>query len=180
MRLSAADERLHGAFRQSAHLSGVRRKARGLNPEKRYPSSGGALDPPDRGNFRLLDRPSWDSWSRLVGPFELCPRRVPALDYASAVGAGSGSDCGAATPERRRLGLDLAGAEAASLSTFALDLDRVVRFGLGLASTSLSRLTAANSAVGGSEAASVFRLRPRPSCFASADRCSEYAGAVRG
>jgi hypothetical protein len=68
-----ADLRLHGAFRQSAHLSGIRRKTRGLNPKKRYPSSGGALDPPDRGNFRLLDRPSRDSWSRLLGPCRALP-----------------------------------------------------------------------------------------------------------
>jgi hypothetical protein len=93
------------------------------------------LDPRISLLVRFLKRDSCRASSALV---ELCLRRVPARDYASAVGVGSGSDCGAATRERGRLGLDLVGAEAASPSTFALDLERVVRFGLGSAAISVS------------------------------------------
>ena len=84
-------------------------------------------------------------------------------------GVSEGTQIGVATArERGRLGLDLVGAEAISPSTFDVDLERVVRFRLGFAATSPSRLAAA-----GSDAASVLGFRPSPSCFASADRCSE-------
>ena len=56
----------------------------------------------------------------------------PAGDYASGVGVGSGSDCVATARERGRLGLDLVGADAASLWTSGLDLERLVRLGLGV------------------------------------------------
>jgi hypothetical protein len=61
--------------------------------------------------------------------------------------------------ERGRLGLDLVGAEAASF-TSDFNLERRVRVGLGLAAISPPRLAAADSAVAGSGAASVFGLRP--------------------
>jgi hypothetical protein len=65
-------------------------------------------------------------------------------------GVSEGTQIGVATArERGRLGLDLVGAEAISPSTFDVDLERVVRFRLGFAATSPSRLAAADSAVAG-------------------------------
>ena len=70
--------------------------------------------------------------SETLRVLELCPRGHPARDYASAAGVGSGSDCVATTRERGRLGIDLVGADAASLSTSGFDLERLVRLGLGV------------------------------------------------
>src|SRR5215831_2689424 len=101
---------------------------------KRVPILGSCLDPSRSEKFRLLDRLKRDSCRDSSALVELCPRRVPARDYASAVGVGTGSDCVATARERGRLGLDLVGADAASPSTFALDLERLVRPGLDVAS----------------------------------------------
>src|SRR5215469_4724668 len=46
--------------------------------------------------------------------------RYPVRDYASAVGVG-GSDCVATARKRGRLGLDLVGADATSVSTSGFD-----------------------------------------------------------
>jgi hypothetical protein len=84
------------------------------------------------------------------------------------VGVEGGSDCVAASRERCFLCLAF-GSEAAPLTTSDLDLERVARLDLGLAVTFASEF-AADIAVTGSEAASIFGLRPRPSCFANAER----------
>ena len=94
-------------------------------------------------------------------------------DQASAVGVGTGSDCGGETRERGRLCLAFVGFEAASFTPSDFDRERVVRVGSGAASTSPSTCCAAVSAGLGASVATVFGLRPRPSCFARVDRCSE-------
>jgi hypothetical protein len=101
-------------------------------------------------------------------------------DQASALGAGTGSDCGGATRERGRPRLAFVGSEAASFTASDFDRERVVRLGLGVRSTSppaastfSSPFATADSADIGSRASSAFGLRPSPSCFARVDRCSE-------
>ena len=156
----------------SSKNKGVLIRNKGTHPREVFRT------PPGRENFGSLSkRLSRDRWSRLAGPFDF---RRCVSGYASAVGVGTGSDCVATVRERGRLCLDFVGVEAVSLSTSDLGLERVDRRGLGFAATSPSRLAAADSAVAGSGAASVLCFRPSPNCFASVDRCSEYAGAVRG
>jgi hypothetical protein len=99
---------------------------------------------------------------------------------ASAVGVGSGSDCGGATRERGRICLGFVGSDAASLTASDLDPERVVLLGLALdsispsaASTFSSPFATADSAGVGAGASSALGSRPRPSCFARVDRCSE-------
>jgi hypothetical protein len=75
--------------------------------------------------------------------------------------------CVAATRERGRLCLDF-GSEGASFTISDFGLERLVRLGLRLASICSSTFAATDSAV-----ASVFGLRPRPSCLASVERRSE-------
>jgi hypothetical protein len=98
--------------------------------------------------------------------------------YTPAVGVEGGSDCVGATRERGRLCLAFGSAPASFTSDF--DLERRVRLGLGLVSTCSSTFAAADSAVAGADATAGMDFRPSPSSFASVDRCSEYAGAVRG
>ena len=89
-----------------------------------------------------------------------------------------GSDCAGAARERGLLCLALGSAAVSVTSDF--DLERRVRLGLGLVSTGCSTFVMADSAVAGAEATASVDFRPSPSCFARDDRCSEYAGAVRG
>jgi hypothetical protein len=98
--------------------------------------------------------------------------------YASAVGVEGGSDCVGATRERDRLCLAFGSAAASVTSDF--DLERRVRRGWGLVSTCSSIFAAAGSAVAGADGTAVTDFRPSPSSLASVERCSEYAGAVRG
>ena len=94
------------------------------------------------------------------------------------MGVEGGSDCVGATRERGRLCLAFGSAGASFGSDF--DLERRVRLGLGLVSTCSSKFATAGPAVAGAEATAGVDFRPRPSSFASVERCSEYAGAVKG
>src|SRR5215469_2527139 len=119
--------------------------------------------------------------STMVGPDPLLKLKVwlcrasperpsgPGLYYTSAVGVDGGSDCVRATRERGRLCLAFGSAAASFTSDF--DLERRVRLGLGLVWTCSSIFAAADSAVAGATADVDFR--PRPSSFASFERCSE-------
>jgi hypothetical protein len=99
-------------------------------------------------------------------------------DYTSPVGIEGGSDCAGGTRERDRLCLAFGSAAASFGSDF--DLERRLRLDLGVVSTCSSIFAAAGSAVAGAGATAGVDFRPRPSSFANVERCSEYAGAVRG
>jgi hypothetical protein len=142
----------------------------GVNPQKGTHRLGGVVDPSHSGNLR----PRLIRTATQICSGDLChPRTEFGSDQASAVGVGTGSDCGGVTRERGRLHLAFVGFEAASFTISDFDRERVVRVGSGAASTSPSTCSAAVSAGLGASAATVFGLRPRPSCFASVDRRSE-------
>ena len=155
---------------------------RGRQSAKGYPFSGGVFDTPFQGFCGpRLDRLQGVERRRQFAPVTfITQERNSARDQASGVGVGTGSDCGEAFGARGRLCLGFVGSDAASSTTSDFDRERVVRLGLEVPSTSPSAASTfsspfatADSAEIDAAAASAFGLRPRPSCFASDDRCSE-------
>jgi hypothetical protein len=174
MRRSVADRRLHGASPSIGFHNlvpdesgaSIRQKGthrRGVLSTLPIPEVAAPID-----RLRRVER------RRQFAPVTfITQERNSARDQASGVGVGSGSDGGAATRERGRRCLAFLGSEAPSFTTSDFDRERVVRVGSGAASTSPSTCSAAVSAGLGAGASSVFGFRPRPSCFARVDRCSE-------
>jgi hypothetical protein len=86
------------------------------------------------------------------------------------------SACGATAERDRRLLVGVADASPAVSSDFDVLRDLRVRLGFVFEATSSGL-----DAIGvGAETTAVVDFRPRPSSFASIERCSEYAGAVSG
>jgi hypothetical protein len=190
MRRSVADRRLRGGLPVARPLRSRCSEEPGASIRKRVPILGRCVRffPFQEICGPRLDRLQGVERRRQFAPVTfITQERNSARDQASGVGVGTGSDCGEAFGARGRLCLGFVGSDAASSTTSDFDRERVVRLGLEVPSTSPSAASTfsspfatADSAEIDAAAASAFGLRPRPSCFASDDRCSEYAGAVKG
>ena len=97
-----------------------------------------------------------------------------------ALFARDGSGYVYAARERDRFFFTGVGAAAASVTTSDFDAGRVLRFCVGFALDWGSACTEAGVVGVAAGAGFSVALRPKPCSFAIAERCSEYAGAVRG
>jgi hypothetical protein len=175
MRRSVADRRLRGGL-PSIGLARSRPCSQpGASIHKRVSIvGGGVVDPSHSGNLR----PRLIGYSRSKrdpnAPVTLPPQnRIRLAIKLRRSGVGTGSDCGEAFGARGRLCLGFVGSDAASSTASDFAPERVVRIGLEVASTSPSTCSESVSAGVGAGASSALGFRPRPSCFAKVDRCSE-------